>query len=53
MNEFVNKKNTHLEQLLIPINGIMFQTFFGGSDTSWKSSLDTYIKIRNMILSVK
>ena len=43
----------NLRETDIPINGIMFQTFFGGSDTSWKSSLDTYIKIRNMILSVK
>ena len=43
----------NLRETDIPINGIMFQTFFGGSNISWESSLDTYIKIRNMILSVK
>ena len=37
----------------IPVNGIMFQSFFGGSDMTWKSALDTYIKFRNMYLTVR
>ena len=40
----------NLRTMDIPINGVMFQTFFGGGDMTWKSSLDTYIKIRNMYL---
>ena len=43
----------NLRTMDIPINGIMFQTFFGGGDMTWKSSLDTYIKIRNMYLKVR
>ena len=40
----------NLRSMDYPINGIMFQTFFGGGDMTWKSSSNTYIKIRNMYL---
>jgi hypothetical protein len=31
----------------IPINGVFFNTFFGGADLSWASTVDTYTKFRN------
>ena len=43
----------NLRSMDYPINGIMFQTFFGGGDMTWKSSSNTYIKIRNMYLKSK
>ena len=43
----------NLRAMDYPINGVMFQTFFGGGDMTWKSSLDTYIRIRNMYLKAK
>ena len=42
----------NLRTMDIPISGIMFQSFFGGGDMTWKSKLDTYIKIRNMYLTI-
>ena len=48
----ISLRKINLRETDIPISGIMFQTFFGGSNTSWKSSVDTSIKIRNMIVAV-
>jgi hypothetical protein len=42
----LNYRNTTKTKL----NGIFFNTFFGGNDTSWASEIDTYILFKNFRL---
>ncbi len=45
----VDSLNFRSQEILI--NGIFFDTFFGGADMTWASTRDTYTKFRNMRLS--